>query len=97
MKSKNLDDGLKQYICYLDPKNKEDSLRGTTQSIWATSPEDAVYRLRGWEEMGFNVVFLHSMDDFKEKRAEEDELNKRIAEMEQKNSGKHAHVEVENV
>ena len=68
---------LKEYVFWLQPKVEYTLNRhkGFTQTVWAKTPEEGKEYLKSWETMypfGYNIQFLHSMEDFK-KECEEKE------------------------
>ena len=90
---------LKEYVFLIESKTQSIShfFNAWSQGIWATDPDDGYRKLASWEDRGFSVKFLHSMDEFKESQKNENDLNRRLKEMEAKNARHEHKIEVENV
>lgn len=88
---------MEEYVFLLEPTNKRRlaGYHGRTQTIWATSKEDAEERLQSWKQFGYDLKYLHTMEEFKQSRIEEEKLQAKLDELHGKR--KRVSIEVENV
>jgi len=90
---------FKEYVFLITSEHKSvlHFFSAWSQTVWATDPDDGYRKLASWKDRGYSVKFLHSMDEFKESQKKENDLNRKLKEMEAKNARHEHKIEVENV
>lgn len=91
---------LKEYVFLITSEHKSvlHFFSAWSQGVWATDPDDGYRKLASWKDRGYSVKFLHSMDDFRRERNNENDLKEKMKNIEKRNSFKReVKIEVENV